>query len=1170
MRLSILFFMIFSCSVTAQEENSLLWEVSGNGLEKSSYLYGTMHVSKKIAFRLDDVFYEALDSSDIVALESDPDTWLESENLASNMRLSYGLGNALKGFYTYSFKVKNPRKENIGSYLAYEDRIVNGILYRTNDFSQNFEEETYLDMFIYQAGKKYDKPIVALEDIEESAALVGRASLNAMKQKPDEWLQKKMQLQNPMFLMEDAYRERNINLLDSLDNAMYTGHYLKNMLHIRNENMTKSLDSVMHLGKVFAGIGAAHLPGEKGVINLLRKKGYRVKALTSKLSYKGKKIKTQLETKVKENIYKPYSPEDGFFTINLPNKLYPFSEVGKTIYISPDLANGSFMVVDRIPTFSFLKHDVSLELSDINELLFENIPGKILEKDTITNGKFIGLDIKNELKNGDKQRYHIYKTPLEIIIFKMGGQGDYVTKYSDSIFNSISFKDFKKTKEKVTSAFKDFEVEVPSLYSFNNVSQKGNRYIEAYDEDTESYYFVHKVTINDFNFIEQDTFELKQIQKRFYQDLKLKPVYGDFNERSLSSKAVFNKKKIHLKSVLNGNSYYLLGVVTHLEDEAQLFLDSFKITKAEATIPYEKVIDTALFFSTKTTVKPPKFVENSIKHYNGAPKVKPYEKYRKNTYYQNDNNEAIAVELVKSHDLLMFRNIDSVWSLRKKLYAKKSLLILNEAKSTSEKGYHELQLTISDTASTRGILVKNIIKDGLLYEIKAGVDTITKPSRFVQEFFNNFTPLDTVIGKSILTDKTSEFFKALKTNDSLAITGYRFLKFDKKHIDSLKHYIAKHEYTKNNKEIQTYLIRKLKDINGININPFLRSFYLNSYKDSQVQTIILQTLAKNGDEASIKLMLELMEIDLPLASSKLQTNYIFRPFRDSLPLAKKLFPEVLAYSAIEEYKAPIFSLLSKLMGEKYVKQTVYKKYKKQILNDAKIQLKRQLGRDSNSGQHGNFRSTLNSKNRGVLSDYITLLFPFRAEKATSQFFNQLSLVKDPVICSKYLALKAKEDNFIPNGSIKLLVKDINSRNIVFNELKKIERLDLYPVEYKNQKDLAEPNLFEYTLYDDEKDQVVYLNKNEVILDNVKYTAFYFKKKKKNDYDKNFNMHILVYEDAKGLQTKPFYKNNGMRIEDTETEEEVMGYVTEKFLLKNRKRAVVYKPNSYNAYGYHGY
>jgi uncharacterized protein YbaP (TraB family) len=46
---------------------SLLWEITGNGLKKPSYLIGTMHVSSKLAFHLTDSFYIAIRSADIVA-----------------------------------------------------------------------------------------------------------------------------------------------------------------------------------------------------------------------------------------------------------------------------------------------------------------------------------------------------------------------------------------------------------------------------------------------------------------------------------------------------------------------------------------------------------------------------------------------------------------------------------------------------------------------------------------------------------------------------------------------------------------------------------------------------------------------------------------------------------------------------------------------------------------------------------------------------------------------------------------------------------------------------------------------------------------------------------------------------------------------------------------------
>src|SRR5947209_15943060 len=56
---------------------SLLWEISGNGLLKPSYLFGTMHVSSKMVFHLSDSFYNALRNADIVALETNPENWQE-------------------------------------------------------------------------------------------------------------------------------------------------------------------------------------------------------------------------------------------------------------------------------------------------------------------------------------------------------------------------------------------------------------------------------------------------------------------------------------------------------------------------------------------------------------------------------------------------------------------------------------------------------------------------------------------------------------------------------------------------------------------------------------------------------------------------------------------------------------------------------------------------------------------------------------------------------------------------------------------------------------------------------------------------------------------------------------------------------------------------------------
>ncbi len=1173
-QLLVLFLFIFCAGVSAQEANSLLWEISGNGLQQSSYLYGTMHVSRRIAFRLDDVFYEALDQSQVVALESDPATWLDDNNL--NTLRGYGMQNGFytKGFYIQNFAVKNPRKEEMAAYLAFNDSRVNGILYRSNDYSQDFEEETYLDMFIYQAGKKFNKPVVALENLEESAALVGRASMNPMKQKPDEWLQKKMQQQDFMTLLQDAYRNRNINLLDSIDKGIYTEHYLKNMLFIRNRNMANKLDSVVHTAKTFAGIGAAHLPGKEGVISMLRGKGYTVKPLLSKATWKGKEIKKKLENAVLENRYSNQNPDDKFFTVDLPNKLYPVSEKPSTAYISPDLANGSYLMVNRIPTFSYLKQDAVYTVEDLDQLLFENIPGKIVEKNKIERNGFQGLDIKNRLKNGDHQRYHIYVTPLEIVIFKMGGDGTYVVQHSDTIFNSIQFRKRARKPVLVAPEFSDFEIRMPSFYSFPNRTRNGHRLVQGYDSITDSYYFLRKVTLNDFSYIEQDTFELKQIQKRFYQDLKLTGVYSDFEGKVLRSNAMIDSlsgRELHLKTTFKAGDYYLMGAVTTEATLAKTYFDSFKINDATYSKKFETVADTALFFRTVSSVRPPKFVENSNLYLNGRNRPKGYSAFNKKTIYQNSNNEAVAVSLNKSHDFMMFPDLDSVWNLRKKLYAHERFYITDETKKTHADGAEELMLTLTDTASTRGILIKNVLKGGLLYEIKAQVDTVVKPSRFVTEFFDNFKLMDTLIGKDILTDKTPLFFKALRKNDSIVLNGYTFIDFKEKHVDSLKHYIADFEYPDDKKHIQAYLIQKLGKLEHPDVVPFLKSFYGKSYNNSEAQTKILQAVSCKKSEESIALLLDLLSKDLPLVSNTFEIHRIFRPYKDSLELAKRLYPELMDYSAITEYKSPIFSLLARLQTKGLIKTKSYKKYRKQILNDAKIQLKRVLGRENNSNENGYFGNPSNKgTGTGVLEDYAILLYPFKEEKDVKLFFNRLLQVKDRKIRTTMAMLMAKEEVALPQEMLQSLAADINSRGMLFGKLKSIGKTNLFPQEFRKERFLAESLLFEAGKFNAKKDSLQFLEKRELNFNGKALTGYYFKTRSNEDYDANFNMNLIIFEKSNVLRLKPFYKKERMRIEDTDTDTEVMDYVTEEFLLQDHQRAEVYRPNNYGGYGYYGY
>ncbi|MBK9504148.1 MAG: hypothetical protein IPO03_01985 [Bacteroidetes bacterium] len=55
-KISILILVLLAYSGVRAQSNSLLYEISGNGLIAPSYIYGTMHVSDRIAFHLTDSF----------------------------------------------------------------------------------------------------------------------------------------------------------------------------------------------------------------------------------------------------------------------------------------------------------------------------------------------------------------------------------------------------------------------------------------------------------------------------------------------------------------------------------------------------------------------------------------------------------------------------------------------------------------------------------------------------------------------------------------------------------------------------------------------------------------------------------------------------------------------------------------------------------------------------------------------------------------------------------------------------------------------------------------------------------------------------------------------------------------------------------------------------------
>ena len=143
---------------------SLFWEITGKGLKKPSYLFGTMHVSSKLAFHLSDSFYLGIKNAEVVALETNPESWQEDmDKYATEAGSDYSTSTSKYGNYlsmpedylTISTLKFFKYDEKIERSLYSNPSVINNLLYRTyGNESADFEEDTYLDMYIYQCGKK--------------------------------------------------------------------------------------------------------------------------------------------------------------------------------------------------------------------------------------------------------------------------------------------------------------------------------------------------------------------------------------------------------------------------------------------------------------------------------------------------------------------------------------------------------------------------------------------------------------------------------------------------------------------------------------------------------------------------------------------------------------------------------------------------------------------------------------------------------------------------------------------------------------------------------------------------------------------------------------------------------------------------------------------------------
>ena len=273
----LLAFTLLTLSATAQElENALLWKVSGNGLE-TSYIYGTMHVLCDAT--LTQQVEEALEYTQLVVLELD----MDSPTLQTEMmkRMMFPKGETISKYLTEEeYKILDTfLKEHAAMGLALLDSMAPIMIESMLIPSMMDCPMQSIEGNLMAHAKREQEEVLGLETVDDQFdafdAIPIKEQAQSLLKKAKDGIEK----DRAMFKkMQDAYVKQNLIAL------MYMltddgGDFMKNrevLLDNRNKKWIPRIIEISKKQSTFYGVGAAHLAGESGVIQLLRKEGYTV------------------------------------------------------------------------------------------------------------------------------------------------------------------------------------------------------------------------------------------------------------------------------------------------------------------------------------------------------------------------------------------------------------------------------------------------------------------------------------------------------------------------------------------------------------------------------------------------------------------------------------------------------------------------------------------------------------------------------------------------------------------------------------------------------------------------------------------------------------------------------------------------------------------------------
>ncbi len=281
-------------SPASNPENALLWEISGKKLQNPSYLYGTIHLIPRADYFLSEKTKEVFKKASHVAFEIDLEETMDIAGLMPMMMKMYmNNDTTLRDLLTQEeYTEVKAHFDKIGLPLGFLERIKPMFLsmLASEDVAasmgkgQSKEESstTSYEFELLAMAQEQKKDVAGLETAAYQMSMFDSIPYKVQAKMLVDAINSEDTTGNDEFdRMVEMYKNQDIQGMQSMmnDSEDGLGKYEDLLLGRRNRNWIPVMEGMMRKNITFFAVGAGHLGGKQGVVNLLREQGFTLTPL---------------------------------------------------------------------------------------------------------------------------------------------------------------------------------------------------------------------------------------------------------------------------------------------------------------------------------------------------------------------------------------------------------------------------------------------------------------------------------------------------------------------------------------------------------------------------------------------------------------------------------------------------------------------------------------------------------------------------------------------------------------------------------------------------------------------------------------------------------------------------------------------------------------------------